>query len=237
MADKIYFVILVPMVYLAVAIFVFGIGANVIRMLAAPRHPFPLRIHPARKAGGLWAIHDTFLMPQARRHAPFFWIFLMLYHLAFLLLILSHLDLFPGVHLMPPDSPHMLGWGAVGVVLTVSVCYFLLRRMRGPVREISTFGDYLLLLLLLFLMLSGDMISWANSWNEAGFVISKQDFGAYLQSLLGFGFENPRDILPGSHYIVVVIHVFLANLFLMVLPFTKIMHTFFALPMNRLRRG
>jgi len=237
MTDTIYFVILVPMVYLAVAVFLSGIGLRIAQVLAAPRHPFPLRIFPSPRAASLTALYDTFLMPQVRKHAPLFWVFLILFHAAFLLLILGHLDLLPGINLMPPDAPHMLGWGAVGAVLTVAVSYFLLRRMKGPVREISVLGDYLLLLLLLFLMLSGGMISWANSWNEAGFVISKQDFGLYLESLVRFTFENPRDLLPGSHYIVVVIHVLLANLFLMALPFTKIIHTFFALPMNRLRRG
>jgi nitrate reductase gamma subunit len=34
----------------------------------------------------------------------------------------------------------------------------------------------------------------------------------------------------------VVIHVLLAELFLAVLPFTKIMHAFLALPVNALRR-
>lgn len=239
MADTIYFLIMVPMVYLAVAVFVIGIIARVARILASPPHGATLRVFPARKGSCLWALADAFLMPQARKHTPVFWVFLMLFHLAFLLLILGHLDLIPGVGLMPADSPHMIGWGAVGVAVTLAVFYFLLRRMQGPVREISTLGDYLLLLLLLFLMLTGDTISWANSWNQAngGFVISKQDFGAYLASLLRFDFASPRDLLPGSHYIVVVIHVFLANLFLMVLPFTKIIHTFFALPLNRLRRG
>jgi nitrate reductase gamma subunit len=237
MTDTIYYVILVPMVYFAVAVFVVGIAVRLARMLAAPRHPATLQIFPSRAPRSLGALYDTFLMPQVRKHAPCFWVHLMLFHLAFLLLILGHLDLFPGINLMPPDSPHMLGWGAVGVVLTIGVIHFLVRRMRGPVREISAFGDYLLLLLLLFLMLSGDMISWANSWNEDGFVITKQDFGLYLESLANFTFENPRDLLPGSHYIVVVIHVLLANLFLIVFPFTKIIHTFFALPMNRLRRG
>ena len=176
-------------------------------------------------------------LAQARRHTPLFWVFLMLYHVAFALLILAHLDLIPGIRIMDPESPHMLGAGAVGVALTLAVLFFLLRRMSGAVREISTLGDYLLLLLLLFVFLTGDMMSWANSWNPDGFVITKQDFGGYLQILVDFSFANPRDVLPGSHYIVIVLHVLLANLFLIVFPFTKIMHTFFALPMNRLRRG
>jgi len=237
MADQVSFVILVPMVYLAFAVLLAGIGVRIGRVLVSPRHPSTLRLFPARRAAGVAALQDTFLMPQVRRHASAFWACLLLFHVSFLLLILGHLDLLPWTRLRPADSKHMLGWGAVGVGVTLPAFYFLLRRMRGPVREISTLGDYLLLLLLVFVLLSGDMMSWANSWSENGFVMTKQDFGAYLASLARFEFANPRDLLPGSHYIVVVIHVFLANLFLMLLPFTKVMHTFFALPLNRLRRG
>ena len=68
-------------------------------------------------------------------------------------------------------------------------------------------------------------------------MLGKAEFGEYLQVLADFSFENPRDVLPGSHYVVVVLHVFFANLFLIVFPFSKIMHTFLAMPMNRLRRG
>jgi hypothetical protein len=40
-----------------------------------------------------------------------------------------------------------------------------------------------------------------------------------------------------GHSFMLVLHVFFANLFLMFFPFSKIMHSFFALPMNKLRRG
>ena len=235
--ETVYYLILVPMVYLAAAVFVIGIIARIIAIARTPREATAQQIFPAHRGGGLLALYDTFLMPQARRHAPVFWGFLIAFHVAFLLLILAHLDLIPGITIMSPESPNMLGYGFVGVVLILAVFYFLLRRFVGPVKDISVLGDYLLLLLLLFIVLSGDIISWGNSWSESGFVMTKQDFRAYLGSMVRFQFANPRDFLYGSHYIILVLHVLLANLFLMIFPFTKIMHTFFALPMNRLRRG
>ncbi len=237
MVDKISYLIMVPMVYLAVALFVGGILYHAVRWVAGPRHPSTLRIFTGRRSSRLGAVADALLMPQVRRHAPWFWVFLLIYHIAFLLLILAHLDLIPGVGIMPAGSKHMLGAGAVGVAVTVSLIYFLLRRFRGPVREISVFGDFLLLLLLLFTVLTGDTISWANSWNENGFVLGKAEFGEYLRGLLTFSFADPHEVLYGSHYIVVVLHVLLANLFLMLFPFTKVMHTFFTVPLNALRRG
>lgn len=239
MIDKIGFFVLVPMVYLAAAMFVIGLLVRFVGIMTAPRHAAPLHLFPKRQPVALLAVSDTFTMPQVRVHAPVFWVFLMVYHVGFLLLILGHLDLFPGIRLMPAASPHMLGWGAVGVAVTIPVGYFMVRRWMAPVREISTLGDYLLLTLLFLTFLTGDTISWANSWNQAsgGFVIGKAEFGEYLQSLLRFGFDDPREILYGSHYIVVVLHVLLANLVLIVFPFTKFTHTFLALPVNRLRRG
>jgi nitrate reductase gamma subunit len=49
-------------------------------------------------------------------------------------------------------------------------------------------------------------------------------------------FADPRAVLPGSHYHFAVIHVLLAETFFVVLPFSKIIHTFFSLPVNLLRR-
>ncbi|MBD3235835.1 MAG: hypothetical protein GF330_03950 [Candidatus Eisenbacteria bacterium] len=237
--NTVYYLIMVPMVYLAVAVCLIGVIARLIALGRAPRHPHSLAIFPQRGPRFLGALGDTFGMPTVRRHQPLLWFFLLLYHLAFLVLIASHFDLFPGIRILPADSPHMIGAGAVGVVLTLALFYFLIRRFRSPIREITVPSDYLLLLLLLFLVLTGSTISWANSWNSeaGGFVITKQDFGLYLDGLARFRFEDPREVLYGSHYIVVVLHVLLANLFLILLPFSKIMHTFIALPMNRLRRG
>ncbi len=175
-------------------------------------------------------------MPTVRTHKPLFWFFLMVFHVGVAVLILAHLDLLPQLRIMCADSPHMIGNGAAGVALTISVVYFLFRRFRTPVRELSVPADYLMLFLLFCILLTGDVISWGNSWSPDGFVITKQDLGSYLSGLTRFTFEDPHTMLSGSHYAVVATHVLLANLFLMILPFSKIMHSFFAVPVNLLRR-
>ena len=80
------------------------------------------------------------------------------------------------------------------------------------------------------------MMSWGNSWTASGFVMTKQDFSLYFDGLIRFSFADPRLVLHGSHYHFVVLHVLLANLFFMILPFSKVMHSFFAMPINLLRR-
>jgi len=236
MVDKIFYFIMVPMVYLAFAWCAIGILWKVVSIMRLPKQTHTLKIFPDKSAAGLRAVLETFAMPSVRRHQPVLWFFLGVFHLGILGLILSHLDLLPQINIMPAESKHMLGNGAIGVAVTVSVLYFLLRRFRTPIREISVPADYLILFLLFLIFITGDTRSWANSCNPDGFVMTKQDFGAYLNSLAHFTFANPRDLLTGSHYVVIVIHVLLANLLLLSLPFSKIMHTFFAVPLNLLRR-
>lgn len=236
MLDKVYYFVMVPMVYLAFSWCIVGITMKIIGIFRAPPHPFTLRIFPDSKTPYLRALLDAFTFPTVREHRPVLWVFLVLFHAALAVLVVAHLDLIPPLRLAPANSPHMIGHGVVGLVLTISVLYLLLRRFRSPVREFSVPSDYVLLLLLFLVFITGDVISWANSWSESGFVLTKQDFGKYLSGLVRFTFQDPSHILSGGHYSVVVAHVLLVNLFLMVLPFSKIMHSFFALPLNALRR-
>ena len=138
--------------------------------------------------------------------------------------------------MLPAASKHMLGAGSVGVALTVSLMYFILRRFRSPVREISTPGDYLLLLLLLFLFLLGDMISWANSWGAHGFVMTKKDFA---RTSTAWPASHSRTRAPCSTDRTITSSCCTSSWptsSSSSLPFTKIVHTFFTIPINLLRR-
>jgi len=234
--DRIDYFIMVPLVYLSIAALIAGVIWRLVIIFRSAPPPYSLRLYPAAARPRLTAVRETFTMPQVRRHRPVFWVFLIIYHVAFVLLFLGHLDILPQVNLLPPGSRHMLGGGAVGVAVTVPVLYFLVRRLRSPLREVSTPADFLLLLLLLFLFLFGDMMSWGNSWSAHGFVMTKADFAKYFDGLVRLTLADPRAVLHGSHYHFVVIHVALAEALFLVLPFSKIMHTFLSLPVNLLRR-
>lgn len=230
-----YFIV-VPLFYLSILFCILGIVWRLIKIFSAPPAPYSLKIYPSTKSPGLKALNDTFAMPQLRRHKPLFWVFLMIFHISLVLLLLGHLDILPTISIVPESSRHMIGAGLVGVGVTVPLLYFLFRRFRTPVREISVPADYLLIILLLFLFLFGDLMSWGNSWTANGFVMTKQDFSLYFQGLANFTFADPRAVLPGSHYHFLVIHVLLADLFFIVAPFSKIVHAFLSYPINLLRR-
>jgi nitrate reductase gamma subunit len=234
--DRLEYGIMVPLLYVALAFLLVALSARLVRILRAPGPPYQLAIYPAPRLPLLAALRDAFGMPQVLRRAPLFWVFLMMYHVGVLALLLGHLDLFPAIRIMPAGSRHMLGAGLVGVMVTLPTFYFLGRRFMGENRKISTPGDYFLLLLLLFLFLFGDLMSWGNSWTASGFVMTKSDFSRYFGILANLSFADPRTVLHGAHYHFIVIHVFLAELFFFVLPFTKVMHAFLALPVEALRR-
>ncbi len=244
MAGKFWYFVMVPMVYLCVAWCLVWLVVKVVGILGAPKLPHTVRVFPEDKgpddppsAPLLGAFIDSFTMPSIRKYQPLFWWFLVFFHGALVVLVVSHLDILPQINIMSPDSPHMIGNGAVGVLVTAALVYFLFRRFRTPVREVSVPGDYLIVFLLLCIAVSGDVISWGNSWTENGFEMTKQDFGKYMASLIRFTFADPQDLLPGCHLPVIGTHVLFANLFLLVLPFSKLVHFLFAVPLNKLRRG
>lgn len=234
--DKIEYFILIPWVYLALLFMVIGIIVRLVSIYRAPKTPFSLKIYTSKKETPLSAWNDTFLMPQIRSRKPFFWLSLMIFHISGVLLIFGHLDILPTISILSEESRHMIGAGLVGVGFTLPLFHFLFRRFKTPIREITVPADFLLLILVIFLALFGDMISWGNSWTANGFITTKQKFAEYFQALATFNFENPRYYIYSPHYHFLVIHVALANLFFMLVPYSKIVHAFFAMPINKLRR-
>jgi nitrate reductase gamma subunit len=96
--------------------------------------------------------------------------------------------------------------------------------------------DYYLLILLFLAMLFGSQMDWARRWYDYG-ELGVQDYRTYLLSLLCFKPDLPNPVMFAGHSFMLVLHVFFANLFIMFFPFSKIMHSFLALPINKLRRG
>ena len=235
--QTLYYIILVPMVYVAFAIFFIGTAVRLIKIFKEPSHPATLQVYPEKKPHWLWALHDTFLFPTVRRHKPLLWIFLMAFHICILLLIIGHLELFGEIETLQL-IPHeiFLGKGLVGLIASIALLYFLFRRFISPVRELSVPEDYYLLILLFLVVLFGSQMDWARRWYFYE-ELSVDHYREYLSSLLYFRPYLPVEITDTGHSFMLVLHVFFANLFLMFFPFSQLMHSFLSLPMNKLRRG
>jgi nitrate reductase gamma subunit len=225
------------MVYAAFALFFFGTLIRLVKLVREPKNPIALQIFPESRARWLWALHDTFLLPTVRRHYPVFWAFLMLFHISFALLIIGHLELFGDFAVFQVIQHEIfLGRGFIGVILSVSLLFFLFRRFASPVRELSVPEDYYLLILLFLAVFFGSQMDWARRWYDYG-NLSVVDYRAYLTSLLHLRPQVPEELMTSGHSFMLVLHVFFANLFLMFFPISQLMHSFLSLPMNKLRRG
>ncbi len=235
--QTVYYLILVPMVYLAFLVFIAGTAIQIIRIRRTPKNPTTLQIFPEKKAKWLWAILDSFLMPTIRRHYPLRWVVLMLFHIALLLLILGHLELFKGFTFFQFWGHEIfLGKGFVGLALSLALLYFFFRRFHSPARELAVPEDYYLIILLFLTVLFGSELDWARRWYGYG-ELSPADYQTYMASLLFFRPELPPAFYQTGHSFMLVLHIFFANLFIMLFPFSKVMHSIFSISMNKLRRG
>lgn len=235
--ETVYYLILVPMVYVAFAVFFLGTAIRLISMIRKPKNPSTLMIFPERRPKWLWALHDSFLLPTVRRHNPVLWIFLMFFHVCFLLLIIGHLELFGEIGIFQIIQHQIfLGRGYIGLILSLALLYLLFRRFRSPVRDLSVPEDYYLLILLFLTVIFGSEMDWARRWYEYD-GLSAEDYRNYLSSLLYLKPELDTNILYAGHSFMLALHVFFANIFLIFFPFSKVMHSFFSIPMNKLRRG
>ena len=167
--ETLYYIILVPMVYVAFAVFAIGTTVRLIKIFREPRHASTLQIFPEKRPRWLWALFDTFLFPTVRRHKPVLWVVLIVFHVCILLLIIGHLALlgeFEFFQIIPHDI--FLGSGFVGLIVSLALLYFLFRRFQSPVRELSVPEDYYLLVLLFLIVIFGSQMDWARRWYGYG---------------------------------------------------------------------
>jgi nitrate reductase gamma subunit len=225
------------MVYAAFAIFIIGTVIGLVKMFRAPKHPATLQIFPERRSKWLWALHDSFLLPTVRKHNLIMWVFLMAFHVCFLLLIIGHLELIREFSIFQVvEHEVFLGRGFVGLITSIALLFFLFRRFVSPYRDLSVPEDYYLLIILFLTVLFGSQMDWARRWYEYSDV-SVEDYRVYLSNLFLLKPTLPIGITMSGHSFMLVLHVFFANLFLMFFPFSKIMHSFISLAMNKIRRG
>lgn len=225
------------MVYVACAVFVVGTVVRIVKILLEPKNPTTLQIFPEKRPRWLWALHDTFLFPTVIRHKPVFWAVLMLFHIAFLLLIIGHLELIAEIKVFQV-IPHevFLGRGFVGLILCLAVLYFFARRLVSPYRDLSVPEDYYLLILLFLTFIFGSQMDWARRWYGYD-SLSVGGYREYLSSLLTLKPYVSFELTAPGHSFMLLLHVFFANLFLMFFPFSHFMHSVLSLPMNKLKRG
>ena len=248
MQYSLYSLILGPMVYLAVGVFLAGTAWRIIRVLKRPAFAPTLAVYrpgprrsPSRLPSWLLGAGDALMLPTVFRHNARLWLALMLFHVGLAALALGHLELFAEIRALQafPLGPHavFLGKGLVGLTMLACLLFFGARRLVSPTKDLSVPEDYLLLALLFLTVLFGSQLDWARAW--FGYeTMSVVDYRAWLQGLLALRpMAGMGGVTGAGHSFMLVAHVFLANVLLMVFPFTKLMHAMFTFALNAVRRG
>lgn len=239
MWSKIFYIVMIPMVYAAFAVLIGGLLFKLAVVLFSKKFKGSLAAYPKRMPRPIGVPAEALGVPVAWRKDKVLWIFIMAYHIAFALLFIGHLELIREFKVLQV-IPHQvfLGAGAVGIVLIITVLYFLFRRFKSPWREISVPEDYLLLILLFLTMFIGSHLHLSARFYAGGgaFDIPVEAYREYLSSLVAFNPVVPPGIADSPHYVLVALHIFLANLVLMMIPFSKVIHMVFTFLSLNLKR-
>ncbi|MFO7728185.1 MAG: sulfate reduction electron transfer complex DsrMKJOP subunit DsrM [Desulfonatronovibrio sp.] len=150
------------------------------------------------------------------------WLFAILFHYTFLVIVLRHMRFFtepvpfPFEALDKLDSMLQIGAPALylsSVVIILALAYLLLRRLFVPaIRYISLPADYFPLFLILGIVISGIMMRY--------FV--KTDLMAVKE--LTMGLVTLRPVAPEGIGNIFFIHLFLVSTLLVYFPLSKLMH-------------
>lgn len=238
--DRFCYFVMVPMVYGAIAILLAGTLLRLIRMRLAPNpRAISLRVFPEKRSKVLAVLGDIFLFPNlTRKKDAAYWVFFGLFHTSLLLLLLGHLELIADIKgLQLVKHRIFLGNGFVGLLFGISLLFFLFRRFRSPYRELSIPEDFFIILGLLSIGFFGSHLNLAALYSRHGFDIPLEAYRHYLGSIIRLSPTVPTEISESPHQVILVGHIFLANLFFIYFPFSKLMHAILAFFSNAVKRS
>ena len=229
------YIVLVPMVYLAFAVLVFGSLWQVRDILRRPVFKPTLKVYPEKKSPLLHSLADAFLFPTIRKHNPVLWVVVVIFHLCLLLLIIAHLELFTEIawiQVLPHEV--FMGAGVIGLLFFLCLVFFLFRRFVPPAKDLSLAEDYALIIMLILCAVFGSELHWARRMFDYD-VMGVSEYREYMMSLITFS-PSIKAVSDAGHTVLLVLHIFFANLVIMFFPFSKMMHSLLIVPVIILRR-
>lgn len=228
------------MVYLAVAVFILGMGYRVYQWMQSPKTRIKTGVFPkpvGSATRGFKVGIDSFFFPQVTKLDRSIWVFTLLFHFGLLGAFVGHLRLFheftPLLNLLGPkgmDQFALWSGGTMGILLMIVLVYYVLRRLASPYREISIPEDFVLLFLLILVVVMGDHMRFLGKIHAA-------DYRIYFQSLMTLKPSFPPVLANSPTRWALDIHVLFANLLLIFFPFSKLVHVIAAFPSNLARRA
>jgi nitrate reductase gamma subunit len=224
--ESVKFIVAVVLPYVTLAVFVVGVvwRFRLWKKLASPAitlFPAP----PDEGANTRNTIKEVLLFPSLFKGDRLLWVFAWVFHAVLALIFLGHLRVFTNVdHIlvalgMSEESIQAMSagaGGAAGVVILVALVLLLVRRLAIPrVREITGAADYLALLLIAAIVITGNMMRFGPEHFDLA------ETRVYFAGLATFGNVLNATALDNT---VFVVHMCLALLLIVCMPFSKLLH-------------
>ncbi len=206
--------------YIVVPVFVAGMIYRFWIWFRTPQ-PAKLTLFPASDSTFRGVLSETLFFPSLFRGDRTLWSFAWLFHAILALVFLGHIRVFTGMidrilerAGVPPeaiDSMSNMAGGAAGILLLATGILLLLRRLSvARVREISGIPDFLAPLLLVAIITTGDLARFTAPFDL-------HQTRIWAASLLRFS-----PLVPQNG--IFLLHLLLAQLLIMFIPFSKILH-------------
>jgi nitrate reductase gamma subunit len=208
--------------YLTVIIFVAGMAYRFRVWFKTPQPAKMSLFYVKEKSTFTGVLEDVLFFPGLFKGDRMLWSFAWIFHATLALVILGHIRVFTGLAdavLMKLgmsaegiDQMSATAGGAAGIVIMVTGALLLVRRWMIPrVREISRSPDFLALLLLLAIIVTGNFMRFGAEHFDLG------ETRIWAASLLTFS-----PVIPASSMFLV--HALFAQVLIIFIPFSKVMH-------------
>ena len=207
-------IIFTALFYISLFIFIVGMGRKIYQFSTTPA---PLKIPtaptPLTQTGVVFRmIREVTLFESLFRSNKWIWLFGFLFHFGLLLVLVRHLRYF-----IPGDLPEifllMQPFKYAAFAMIIGLGGLLARRIFvSRIRYISAPSDYLMLLMLIVIGVSGAIMTFTDNHTDVMAV------KAFASGLVIFDWANlPTEI----HFLV---HLFLVFVLLAIFPISKLLH-------------
>jgi len=212
--------------YVAVAVFVAAMSYRIYMWRRLPSPPMTLFPAPATSgANAVNTLKEAAFFRSLFRGDRLLWSFAWLFHVVLALIFVGHSRVFAnvdgallsagmseaGIQVMSSSVG-----GAAGIVVLVTALFLLIRRLVVQrVREITSFGDYFALILIGAILVTGNMMRLGAEHLDLELTRN------YFAGLTRFSGVTDAEALRNNVFLV---HMGLALVLLIYIPFSKILH-------------
>lgn len=216
------YIVLGMLPYITMAVFIVGM---IYRLYVWSKTPQPgaMTLFPAPKDGsGLFfgVLKESLFFPSLLKGDKLLWVFAWVFHITLALIFVGHIRVFTDFPALwealgiNADQMSAISGGVAGIIIAFFAVLLLLRRVVIlRVREISNFSDFLALLLIIAILTTGNLMRFGEHFDLE---ITRTYFSQMLT------FSLTASAIPQSG--MFMLHFLLAQILIMFLPFSKILH-------------